>query len=177
MAELKVWQGLVKQYGGAVVAWINQSGAAKLKEANSEGVCNAIFRNWLASYRKDQLARKSFVARFAGKDNEGNWLNANVPQDYIADQQNLTQQEMLQRAGLALRTKRLTEADKRGNKDEIDKAIDDLWTFKQRMVGGAECINLHAFSSFAETMRVLSTITRPGYIGFSLAGGSLPERL
>jgi hypothetical protein len=169
MADLRVWEGLVKQCGGAVVAWINQAGAANLKAANSEGVCNAIFRDWLASYRGDQRARKCFVAKFAARDNEGNWLNANVPQDYLADQEKLNQELKLQRAGLALRAKRLAEADKRGNKDEIAKAIDELWTFKQHMTGGDACINLVAFTSLAETMASLAKIQRSGYIGLSLS--------
>ena len=175
MAKLETWEGLVKQYRGAVVAWINQAEAPNLKEVNSQGVCNAIVKDWLASYRKDQHARQSFVAKFAAKDSSGQWLNTCVPDSYIDDQQKLSDALKLSRVEVEQRQKKIAQLKKQRKQSEADAAELELWQFAQRAVGGPDCRTLVGKKTFASTMQVLTQIDAALYIALSLTG-TMPKR-
>jgi hypothetical protein len=103
MAKLADWTGYARRFNGTVSAWINQAEAPKLLADNSQGVCNAIVTDWLASFRGYRSDRMKFIAKFTKRDNNGLLFNANIPDEYIAQQAQLSNELALHRAGLAKR--------------------------------------------------------------------------
>ncbi|VAW70654.1 hypothetical protein MNBD_GAMMA09-3633 [hydrothermal vent metagenome] len=79
------WACYAREYNGAQVVWIDQSTDTALKKANSKGVCFALTRDWVRSYRRYRIDRSKFVNSFrdAAEINPEN----RIPQIYITNQQ------------------------------------------------------------------------------------------
>ncbi len=80
------WVKTANNYEGGLCVWINQNDAPNLKAINSDGVCFALTKQWLASYTGDVSERMKFVNSFRLLDKQGNVFRTYIPDEYITKQ-------------------------------------------------------------------------------------------
>src|SRR3954453_14347333 len=169
MPAFATWDESARQRGGAVIAWINQTDAPSLEAANSEGVCYAIVREGIRRCRGYTADRGTFVKTFTARDQDGKVLNANVPMDYIDQQNNLTAALKIYQKEASARNAKITELEKKkGNETMVKQLRLEGWRANQRAFGGEGCEKAVGRRLFAEVIDALNKVsTEPLYIGLT----------
>jgi hypothetical protein len=166
MAKLEDWREWAHEHKGNTVVWINQSGAANLKAANSEGVCKAITLDWVSSYRKTLADRSKFVNQFRSYDKDGK-LQTCVPDAFMEKQD----EYWLEKTMGALDYKEALQNYLRNRTPEKQRKLDEV---VRRTQGSPDCKRFWTFSSIDEVLKILRALTKSYYfeLGLSRQGGA-----
>jgi hypothetical protein len=159
MSELKTWDDNAARRGGAVIAWINQADAPSLEAANSQGVCNAIVKDWISSCRGYTSDRGEFVKTFTARDKDGRLLNANVPERYIAQQEKLTTALKIYQTEARTRRLKIRDLEQKGDKEAAKQLRLEGSRANQRAFGGETCEKVAARASFDEVIDALNKVS------------------
>jgi len=186
MAKLSDWERYAAQHKGIVVAWINQPGAASIKQANSNGVCRAITRSWIDSCRGDTAAQIEFLKKFRAYGPDGKMLDANVPDEYIEQQVELSKAFNTSQIQFAALTKDVLDANAdaktklNASKQDYDaallkaqQALSVLEDFVKAVQGGQGCFDAKRFKTVDLVIAELKNQSAQSqYYGLSMTGPS-----
>jgi hypothetical protein len=134
MPKLSDWQTYATNRKGEIVVWINQTDA--LKGTDSDGVCNAITRDWITSFDSIR-ARAQFYQKFRRVDASGQFLAYSLPDDYVRRQKQLEAENKVRQVCLTWLRK---TAAAYGKKHAGDNSWSErVFEIEPRLIGGPNC--------------------------------------
>jgi hypothetical protein len=167
MAELKYWQDIAKKLKGEIVVWINQTEA--LRGTNSEGVCNAMTREWIASF-KSIRSRGAFFHKFWRIDAQGLFLPYSVPAEYIQKQDALQAETARLRRFIAWFDAIAADYKKKHPEDKklIEWSDEQSMLYELRMRGGPGCTTYLQYDTVDEVLGYLQAMEGGDRSAFTL---------
>jgi len=160
MVDLSVWQGYATQCKGEILVWINQTDA--LKGTGSEGVCNAITRDWIDSLDSIR-ARAAFYNNFRCLNEAGQFRDYCMPAGYIQRQKKLEAENKARQKTL---TKLRLDAQAYEKKHPGDTTKSEkVFKLEASLMGGPKCQDVFPLDTREDVIEHLNLAKGTSFAG------------